>query len=436
MLQNLNLRTKLNLSFGLIVSIFLFVNIYANLRLSTLQKSNRDLANVHVPAIIAIAEIKILLAEFRASQLDHVISTDALKMELEENQMTISKNNIDKKQHDYKLFLEKINTEKEQKTKKLYEAFENLWEEYLNKYTYFIKLSRNNQNIKAANFLETDAKIVFDNMIEKLDKLLINNKDSFSKLAETENERYNQNVFINLMLLLIPLILTGGIATYLIHIIRKPIQNLEKAANEVATGNLTAKIENIKTNDEIGRLAKAFNKMTAKLETNQNELEIREWFRNGRNELNQIINESIDAQLTMGNFSQEIITFLVSYLEARVGTVYLLSENKTELEYVAGYALDSISQTIKVGQNILGEIAENALSKIKNKKQKVKPTFINQLAPDYLQITSSLGKSAAQNLLVIPFQFEGDLIGLIEIGAWQNTNLASNSDVFARYGIL
>ncbi len=78
-------------------------------------------------------------------------------------------------------------------------------------------------------------------------------------------------IFISVLLILIGLIFVF----YLIRIILKPIKKLTKSVEEIGAGNLKQKI-NINSRDEIGELAREFNRMTTRLreyeETNINRL--------------------------------------------------------------------------------------------------------------------------------------------------------------------
>lgn len=64
------------------------------------------------------------------------------------------------------------------------------------------------------------------------------------------------------------------VATFLARMFSNPIQSLTETASKIAAGDLTARTV-VKTNDEIGTLANAFNLMTSQLSTLVNELEDR-----------------------------------------------------------------------------------------------------------------------------------------------------------------
>jgi len=67
-------------------------------------------------------------------------------------------------------------------------------------------------------------------------------------------------IFTSLVFFVIIIILATILSIYLAKSITKPIKNLTDAANKISMGDLKVKI-NIKSKDEIGELAKSFNRM-------------------------------------------------------------------------------------------------------------------------------------------------------------------------------
>lgn len=95
-----------------------------------------------------------------------------------------------------------------------------------------------------------------------------------------------------LMTLLIALI-SGA---YIYRAVRKPIRKIGKAMNKVSTGDLDARIE-IDTDDELGRLAKTFNRMAGDLKRARDELE--DWAHTLEDRVDQKSRELKDAQNQM-----------------------------------------------------------------------------------------------------------------------------------------
>lgn len=417
--QNLKLGTKLTLSFGLIVFILLAVNIYSNLRLFVLKGNNNEIAEVHLPSLVILAELKLLMSDFHSAQLEHSSTKETIRMLISEKEMDKVLTEIAEKQNAYKLFIDKENKQNQAELGKLFEIYKKNWTEYLKKHEKFLQLSRINQNEEAILFLEKNGEESFNIAASGLTELLNANKKIFFNQVNSIEKIYSINVAFNLAILLIPLGFSILTIIYLVRIIRKPIQILEKAVNQVSQGNLDVEIKETSTDDEIGRLTQDFKIMTENIRDVKNNLDKREWVRNARTELNQIINESIDAALCIEDFSQEILTFIIHYTQARLGAIYLVNRDKTALDLVADFALTHPKKTIEMGEGLLGEFVREIIHKCNRKKYKPKPVFTQNLPADFLPIASATGQSHAQNLIHIPFQFENELIGMMEIAGWE-----------------
>ncbi|OLP64093.1 Methyl-accepting chemotaxis protein McpA [Bacillus pumilus] len=84
-------------------------------------------------------------------------------------------------------------------------------------------------------------------------------------MYENEVKEAAQPVLQLTMIILAASIVIGGIAIYfIIRSIRKPMIALSESAEKISQGDLTQQIE-IRSNDEVGKLAQSFNDMSAKL---------------------------------------------------------------------------------------------------------------------------------------------------------------------------
>jgi class 3 adenylate cyclase len=119
--------------------------------------------------------------------------------------------------------------------------------------------------------------------------------------------------------------------------------------------------------------------------------------------------------LSIEDFSHDIITFLTTYNKAQLGAIYLVNEERTHLQLVGSYAISNPKEIIKTGEGLIGEYAREIIVKCDRKKHKAKSRFIQNLPENFLAIFSASGSSFAQNLLQIPFQFENELVGILEM---------------------
>ena len=97
-------------------------------------------------------------------------------------------------------------------------------------------------------------------------------KNLFKQRQKIEANFYMVFILISLLILLISILVGLLFADTLIN----PITNLIKTANKIKSGNLSVKVPQISTKDEMSLLIKTFNEMTEKLKSQRIELQKRE----------------------------------------------------------------------------------------------------------------------------------------------------------------
>ena len=91
-------------------------------------------------------------------------------------------------------------------------------------------------------------------------------------ISLVEYDKKIEQMYLQFVLLAIFMLITSIFLSYIIaKMVSKPIISLNSLSNEIAKGNLSIRA-NMTTNDEIGTLAKTYNKMLENLENSQNEL--------------------------------------------------------------------------------------------------------------------------------------------------------------------
>ena len=108
--------------------------------------------------------------------------------------------------------------------------------------------------------------------IENIKEASISYKRLFEKRKKIEINFYMVFILISLLILLISILVGLLFADTFI----KPITNLIKTSNQIKSGNLSVKVPQISTKDEMSLLIKTFNEMTQKLKSQRIELKKRE----------------------------------------------------------------------------------------------------------------------------------------------------------------
>ncbi len=148
----------------------------------------------------------------------------------------------------------------------------------------------------------------------------------------------------------------------------------------------------------------------SKLEEGQKEEKKRQWANEGLAKCIAIIRNQHD----LNALYNELISFIVKYVGATQGSLFLINENDPEdkyLELVAAYAYERkkfIQKRINIGDGLLGQCYLE--------KQRV---YLKKIPQNYVTITSGLGTANPSTLLLVPLKSEDDVLGVIELASFK-----------------
>ncbi|MBE9561935.1 MAG: GAF domain-containing protein, partial [Proteobacteria bacterium] len=187
-----------------------------------------------------------------------------------------------------------------------------------------------------------------------------------------------------------------------VHTLKNSMQNSISQANAVATGNYTQKINLLSDQDELG---KALRGMTSTLRNTTVKNLREDWIKTGQAQLN----EKTSGEQEITKLAKNIISFLTTYVEAQVGLFYLVKQ-KNKLKIISSYAYtmnDNTHNEFNFGESLVGQAAL---------EQKI--IAITQTPAECpLIIRSGLTGALPQHILLLPFLYENELKGIIEIGS-------------------
>lgn len=151
-------------------------------------------------------------------------------------------------------------------------------------------------------------------------------------------------------------VLGSAIAWLLSRVITKPLVDMASAAQAVARDDFSGRID-VRSQDEVGRLAAAFNEMTGHLRAHVGELErSRDEIRGSLRRLGEVLRSTHD----LSKLLPVVLETAVVAVQAKAGAVYLLSASRGELYLKVGRNLDPsvADRRIPVGEGIAGSVAK------------------------------------------------------------------------------
>ena len=180
----------------------------------------------------------------------------------------------------------------------------------------------------------------------------------------------------------------------------RPIIDMVNSTNAIANGDMEHEL-NVTTEDEIGQLANSINEMSNHINKAFQNEEAERWLQEGVVKLS----ETMRGNQISTDLADNIVSFVCSYLNAKVGSLYIVKDQ--ELELAGGFAFVPHfgNQTIEFGDGLVGQ---SAISK--------QVMTMKQLPEDYISISSSMGEIAPQTLIVFPLMKDEVVVGVMELG--------------------
>jgi CheY-like chemotaxis protein/HAMP domain-containing protein len=177
-------------------------------------------------------------------------------------------------------------------------------------------------------------------------------------------------------------------------------------SDQIAGGDYNTLITPRSEKDTLG---KALFKMTETLRKNAEKFRNEDWLKTGLNELDGVLKGKNNIE----ELSEGIITFFSTYLGAQVGLIYLFDEENNQLKLSGTYAVSKDDKqrkkTYRSGEGIVGQV-------FRDKKR----LMITKTDDDTPLIDMGLGSKPPQMLAVVPFSFENQIVGVLEMGSVNN----------------
>lgn len=387
-LIKLPLKTKLALSFGIMILLIAFLGVYAVFNMSLINKRSTEISSEILPGINASYSLNKMASDFRVLEYKHILAKTAnekkgIDREIENTSAAISKT-IEK-------YGERVRSDAD---KVLYETAKETWNSYIIKHKAAMQLSSSLRNDQAVTMMNA-SKIEFDRVSSTLYKLVAFNTDLATTKAK-EGAAFYRNAFMLLLVtvaaatiigILVLIITTRGIIT--------PINQLKRNLDDLVEkgGDLTQSIE-IQTGDEIEALAKSFNQFIANLR------DIIAQIVNNSEEIHQI-GDSMNQTTTLLNLN---VTEISSTTQQLAATTEETSATTVEMSNVAAdleSVIDEVAKRIEAS-------AENSAD-ISTRADKVRQQAVqsSRVANDvYVQTHAKLGQAiqdakAVENINVL-----------------------------------
>jgi PAS domain S-box-containing protein len=193
-----------------------------------------------------------------------------------------------------------------------------------------------------------------------------------------------------------------------IHTLSENLSNVKNFALEVGKGSFDNDISVFNNEGDIGS---SLAEMRESLKNVSEEARVRNWTNKGSAEFGDLLRKYNN---NIAELSDHVITFMVNYLAANQGSIFIVDENESgdeALYLTSTYAYDRkkfLEKIIEPGQGLVGQVFLE--------KQSI---YLKELPENYVTITSGLGNAAPRNIFIVPLIANGTVYGVIEIGSFK-----------------
>src|SRR5712671_5067256 len=202
------------------------------------------------------------------------------------------------------------------------------------------------------------------------------------------------------------------------------VRAIAEVATAVTKGDLTRSIQ-VETSGEVAALKDNINTMISNLRETTERNREQDWLKTNLARFAGMFQGRRDLS-TVG---QMLLSELCPLVSAHQGTIYNLggTEENRELRLLSSYAhTGRLIETIRLGEGLVGQCA-----------MEKKRILLNDVPPQFIGISSSLGEAPRVSIVVLPILFEGETKAVIELATvhrFNDVNLAFLEQLMASIG--
>lgn len=238
--------------------------------------------------------------------------------------------------------------------------------------------------------------------------------------AKSASERSIQMVSL---IMVVGLLLGLGVILWVIPSITRGLSVVSMMITSFGNGKMRAiRRIKVKSKDEIGDVARVFQKMAEDIEQKQQLEKSYTQAQSDQAWLNANIarvTELLRGVSSLDQVSQTFINEFTPVLGAQYGAVYLKDQNNPNLlvssAYYAGEAGIKPKESFEIGQGLVGQ---SALDK--------HPIKLTEAPDNYISVSSGFGDSHPDYISIYPLLFEDELLGVVEFASFTPFSVLQN----------
>ncbi|ANZ41630.1 hybrid sensor histidine kinase/response regulator [Lentzea guizhouensis] len=186
----------------------------------------------------------------------------------------------------------------------------------------------------------------------------------------------------------------------------RQVRAIAEVTSAVAEGDLTRSIT-VEASGEVAELKDNINSMVGSLRDSTKANQDQDWLKSNLARISSLMQGRRDLAVV----AELIMDELTPLVSAQFGAFYLADDaaDEQELRLISSYGHpddDSRPTRFRFGQSLVGQAARSR-----------RTIAVDEIAADYVAITSGLGRTAPVNLVVLPIVVEDQVLGVIEVAS-------------------
>ena len=253
--MNMSVKKRLFLANGLLIGIIICLGLYANFTMGKINGKLTEISNYWLAGVQHAEEINALISDTRAREFRHILANSANEMQEMEDTIAQNKEEINKHLATYE---KSIASDRD---RNYYTVLKSEWNNYLETNERLLELSRTGQKEEAQKVMKGESLTLYDAAVTASKEIVKYNQEQSSLASQEGDNLHQQSVFMLTLAILLAVGLGIATAYYIVRSINVPLREIEESANKMAQGDMTIEDIKIRSKDEIGHLAEAFNIM-------------------------------------------------------------------------------------------------------------------------------------------------------------------------------
>jgi CheY-like chemotaxis protein/signal transduction histidine kinase/CHASE3 domain sensor protein len=178
---------------------------------------------------------------------------------------------------------------------------------------------------------------------------------------------------------------------------------LRSVASQVAVALTNARLfeQTIHSKEEAESAKEKAEQARQEIEIANQTLEAQIWLTTGQAQLN----DMMQGEQDLSTLANNIIHQVCHYLQVQLGALYLADGHSLTLAGSYAYSSHHATNRFKFGEGLVGQAAVE--------KQRL---IITDVPEGYITVRSGLGEIAPRHILIFPFMYKGQVLGVIELG--------------------